>query len=53
MVGFLGQVYTWRGNNQALSWTPQLIDSLKAYRAVHVRFKVCLFYFARKLLIAV
>ena len=40
MVAFLGQVYRWGGTSWDHSWTPELIDSLKAYRAVQVKFLI-------------
>jgi hypothetical protein len=41
MVAFLGQVYTWGRRYSRDSYTtPHLIDSLKAYRAVQVRFLI-------------
>ena len=43
MVVFIGQVYTWGRNFTASFGTPVLIDSLKAYRAVHVRFLIACF----------
>jgi hypothetical protein len=43
VVVFLGQVYTWGLNITASSGTPVLIDSLKAYRAVQVRFLIACF----------
>jgi hypothetical protein len=43
VVVFLGQVYTWGRNFTASSGTPVLIDNLKAYRAVQVRFLIACF----------
>jgi hypothetical protein len=43
VVVFLGQVYRWGGNFLGYFRTPLLIDSLKAYRAVQVRFLIACF----------
>jgi hypothetical protein len=43
VVVFLGQVYTWGRSFRVSSRTPVLIDRLKSYRAVQVRFLVACF----------
>jgi hypothetical protein len=43
VVVFLGQVYTWGQSYSGDSYTPVLIDSLKAYRDVQVKYLIACF----------
>jgi hypothetical protein len=49
VVIFLGQVYTWGRSYSGDSYTPVLLDSLEAYRAVQVRFLDSLFVVYKKI----
>jgi hypothetical protein len=49
VVVFLGHVYRWGKSYSGDSYTPVLIDSLKAYRAVQVRFLIAYFLVCKKI----